>query len=129
MLCGIAVALLARTARAVAAACGSHYSYHLRSFPAPEPGRLLIGERADGSPCTVPCPVPVARPGEPAFTYTLREPLERVPGKSNVTGAGASADMAGISADADALAGGDLDVVVTERGNIFELDQAEAAGA
>jgi hypothetical protein len=165
--CGLAAVTGIRICRAVAAARGTHYSYRVTTVP--EPGRLVIGEHADGTPASVPVP---ARPGEPAVGFRPR-PAEQVPGKSDLvsqwaaqdeaaglierdgdrvrwagdvpplteTGAdqapepllhraarGAAAtpaDAAEMAAHADALRDGDLDFVVTERGNLFELDQAE----
>jgi hypothetical protein len=130
VLCAIAAALLARTATAVAKARGSHYSYRLRTIskPVPAPGRFVIGEHADGTPATAdvtPQPVRVTRPGQPAYSYTLHEPLEHVPGKSDLV-TPVAADMAGMSADADALRDGDMDVLVSPRGSIFECNDADA---
>jgi hypothetical protein len=107
-LCVIAARLLVVTARVVAAARGTHYAYHLRTVPATAPRGSIIGERADGSPATT--LVPVSRPGEPAFTCTLK-PAEAA------------------AMNADALRDGDMEPVVSTRGNLFALNDAEAADA
>jgi hypothetical protein len=114
-LCGLAAVTGIRICRAVAAARGSHYSYIVRTFPAPEPGRVLIGEHADGTPVSVPVPV----------SYTLRQPEpehERVPGKSDVL-TPLAGDLAEMAAEADALRDGDLEPVVSTRGGLFVLGE------
>jgi hypothetical protein len=111
--------LLIQAMRTVVRAVGQHYAPACPVPAAPAPGRVIIGEYADGSPATAPVPVPVSRPGEPAFTYTLREPLERVPGKSDLV-TPRVADMAGMAAEADALAHDDMEILVSRHGTMFE---------
>lgn len=117
VLCGIAAILLARSAQAVAAAKGTHYSYRLRTIgkPAPAPGRTIIGEHADGTPATAEAPAG-------SYTWKIRPPA---PGKPDrVTPL--AADMAGMAAEADALRDGDMEVLVSPRGSIFECNDADA---
>jgi hypothetical protein len=97
VLCGVAFALIGQALRMVMTARGTHYSYQLRVIPVPEPVTV-----ADTTSEPVPVRVP-SRGGEPAFSYTLKP-----------------AEAAAMAADADALAGGDMDVVV-HKGDIYEL--------
>lgn len=137
ILCGIAAVLLARSARAVATAKGTHYSYHLRVFPVPAPGRIVIGEHADGTPAT-------ADVAAGAYTWKIRPPAPgRVPGKSDLVSQWAAGDEAAgltgrdgnrvkwtadateMAADADALRDGDMEVLISPRGSIFECNDAD----
>jgi hypothetical protein len=126
-LTGLAAVIGVRACRAVAAATGSHYSYRIRVLPVPAPGHLTAGESGDGTPVTVPVPVRApAREGQPAFTYTLHEPLEHVPGKSDLI-TPLAADLAEMGADADALADDSSGIVVGADGAVYELIGGEEA--
>ena len=110
----VAGLLLIQAMRTVVRAVGQHYA---PACPVPASQRALIGEHADGAPATAgaaPQPVPVSRRGEPAFTYTLRPPAE-----TTVTAADAAA-LAGMKADADALADDDMEILVNRHGTMFE---------
>lgn len=95
-----AAGLLILAVRAVAAASGHHA----------DPATLPV--QAPPRACSVPVPparpVPAPSRGEPVYSLTLRPP---------------GPEAAAMAAEADAISAGDLDVLVSARGTIFELDE------